>query len=55
MAAGSAVDQRDDALSALVNLGYKEALSKKALDKLDIAPDASLEEVLKAALKILLR
>lgn len=47
--------QREDALSALVNLGYKEALSKKALDSLEIAADASLEEVLKAALKILMR
>jgi Holliday junction DNA helicase RuvA len=53
--AGSASDQREDALSALVNLGYKETLSKKALDKLEIAPGASLEEILKAALKILLR
>ncbi len=53
--AGTACDQREDALSALVNLGYKEALSKKALDKLEIAPGTSLEEILKAALKILLR
>ncbi len=53
--AGSASDQREDALSALVNLGYKETLSKKALDKMEIAPGASLEEILKAALKILLR
>ncbi len=47
--------QREDALSALVNLGYKENLSKKALDNLEIAPGASLEETLKAALKILMR
>lgn len=53
--AGTAIDQREDALSALVNLGYKETLSKKALDKLEIAPGTSLEEILKAALKILLR
>jgi Holliday junction DNA helicase RuvA len=48
-------DLREDALSALTNLGYKEALSKKALANLEIPPDSSLEEVLKAALKILLR
>jgi Holliday junction DNA helicase RuvA len=46
---------RQDALSALINLGYKEALSKKALANLDIPPGSSLEEILKAALKILLR
>lgn len=51
----TAGDQREDALSALVNLGYKENLSKKALDNLEIAPGASLEETLKAALKILMR
>ena len=48
-------NQREDALSALVNLGYKESLSKKALDNLEIAPGTSLEEILKAALKVLLR
>jgi Holliday junction DNA helicase RuvA len=46
---------REDALSALINLGYKESLSKKALANLEIPPDSSLEEILKAALKILLR
>ena len=54
-AAANVGDQREDALSALVNLGYKESLSKKALDKLEIVPGTSLEEILKAALKILLR
>lgn len=53
--AAAAGDQREDALSALVNLGYKESLSKKALDNLEIAPGSSLEEILKAALKILMR
>lgn len=52
---GAGGGQREDALSALVNLGYKDALSKKALDSLDVAPGASLEEVLKAALKVLMR
>jgi Holliday junction DNA helicase RuvA len=44
-----------DALSALVNLGYKETLARKALKSLKIAPGTSLEEVLKAALKILVK
>jgi Holliday junction DNA helicase RuvA len=46
---------REDALSALTNLGYKESLSKKALENLEFPPDSSLEDILKAALKILLR
>jgi Holliday junction DNA helicase RuvA len=45
----------DDALSALVNLGYKDSLSKNALANLEIPAGSSLEEILKAALKILLR
>lgn len=45
----------EDAQSALVNLGYKEAQARKVLEAMEIAPDASLEEVLKGALKILVR
>ncbi|AMV72991.1 Holliday junction branch migration protein RuvA [Desulfuromonas carbonis] len=45
----------EDAQSALVNLGYKEAQARKVLENMEISPDASLEEVLKGALKILLR
>ncbi len=44
-----------DALSALVNLGYKETLARKALQGLKITPGAPLEEILKAALKILVK
>jgi len=44
-----------DALSALVNLGYKETLARKALKSLKIAPATPLEEILKAALQILLK
>ena len=47
------VDDHQDALSALVNLGYKESLAKKALKSLKIEAGTPLEEVLKAALKIL--
>lgn len=45
----------EDALSALVNLGYKEAQARKTLETMEITPDAGVEEVLKGALKILVR
>lgn len=45
----------DDALSALVNLGYKESVAKKVVEALEIPADASVEDVLKAALKILMK
>jgi Holliday junction DNA helicase RuvA len=50
-----APDQTEDALSALLNLGYKEAQARKALSALVIAPETSLEEILKNALKSLMR
>ncbi len=45
----------EDALSALTNLGYKETLARKALQSIEISPEATLEEVLPAALKHLTR
>ena len=45
----------DDALSALVNLGYKEAQAKKALAALQPMADTTVEEMLKGALKILIK
>ena len=51
----AAANHHQDALSALVNLGYKEALARNALKNLPAAPGAPLEEVLKAALKILVK
>lgn len=48
-------NRHEDALSALINLGYKETLARKALKNLQIAPGNSLEEILKAALKILVK
>lgn len=51
----SADDSHKDALSALVNLGYKETLAKRALINLQLAPEASLEDILKAALQVLLK
>ncbi len=44
---------REDAVSALVNLGYKENLAKKAVKSLEVPPGAALEEILKRALQIL--
>lgn len=49
----TAIDSHQDALSALINLGYKEVLARKALKTVKTAPAAALEEVLKAALKVL--
>lgn len=51
----SAADPCDEALSALVNLGYKENLARKAMESLEVPPGASLEEILKGALKVLSR
>ena len=48
-------ESHQDALSALVNLGYKEPLARRALKSLKIAPGTPLEEILKAALKILVK
>ncbi|HKJ04893.1 MAG TPA: Holliday junction branch migration protein RuvA [Geopsychrobacteraceae bacterium] len=45
----------NDAVSALVNLGYKESLAKKALKGIEIQPNTTLEEILKGALKILVK
>jgi Holliday junction DNA helicase RuvA len=45
----------EDVASALINLGYKEAVVKKALAELRISPDDSMEQVLKQALKALMK
>lgn len=45
----------EDVASALINLGYKEAVVKKALAELQISPDDSMEQVLKQALKALMK
>lgn len=44
---------REDAISALTNLGYKENLANKAVKSLDFPSDTALEEVLKKALQLL--
>ncbi len=45
----------DDVASALVNLGYKEAVVRKVLAEMTIEPDASTEVVLRQALKVLMK
>lgn len=55
LAIAPAPDLSDDALSALLNLGYKEAQARKALAAIVIAPETPLEEILKSALKSLMR
>lgn len=45
----------EDALSALVNLGYKEVQARKVLEAIECPPGAPLEQVLKGALRILVR
>lgn len=44
-----------DALSALMNLGYKETLARRALQSLKLTRDTQLEDILKAALQLLLK
>lgn len=46
---------RDDVASALVNLGYKEAVVSKVLAELDLDQDTPMEAVLKIALKRLMK
>ncbi len=54
-AARNTGDPLADVLSALVNLGYKEPQARKALEALEVAGDAPMEEILKGALKVLAR
>ena len=46
-------DSLDDLISALVNLGYKENLAKKAVESLELSPDVTFENALKSALKLI--
>jgi Holliday junction DNA helicase RuvA len=46
---------RDDVISALVNLGYKESVVNKALGEIKITGDDTVETILKQALKILMK
>jgi len=48
-------DPLADVLSALVNLGYKEPQARKVLEAIEIAGEASMETILKGALKVLAR
>lgn len=46
---------RDDVASALINLGYKEALVIKTLSEIETGTEAPMETVLKLALKRLMK
>ncbi|MCM2264900.1 MAG: Holliday junction branch migration protein RuvA [Desulfuromonadales bacterium] len=48
-------DPLADVISALVNLGYKDAQARKVLETMEISHDAPMEEILKGALKVLAR
>lgn len=48
-------DPLADVISALVNLGYKDAQARKILESMEIAHDTPMEEILKGALKVLAR
>ena len=48
-------DVAEDVISALINLGYKEQQVRKALAGLDAGGGVSVEELLKQALKILMK
>ena len=47
--------QLDDVVSALVNLGYKEHQARKILASMELTQEATTEQILKGALKILVR
>ncbi|WP_298436644.1 Holliday junction branch migration protein RuvA [Geobacter sp.] len=53
--APAAAGMLDDVTSALVNLGYKEAVVAKVIAELDVPADTPMESVLKLALKRLMR
>lgn len=48
---GKAADIYDDAVSALVNLGYNRTHAERALGKIGVAKDATLTAVIKDVLK----
>jgi len=48
-------DVVEDVVSALLNLGYKEPQVRKVIGSLDAAQGNSLEELLKQALKVLMK
>lgn len=53
VAPGQGKDSLDDLISALINLGYKETLAKKAVESMELSPEATLEDGIKGALKLL--
>jgi len=54
-ATAASSNKSDDALSALINLGYREKQAGAAIAKVDLETNTSMEAILKAALKHLSR
>ena len=54
-ASTAAAGVKDDVTSALLNLGYKEQQVRKVLMEVECSTTATVEEVLKQALKILMK
>jgi holliday junction DNA helicase RuvA len=46
---------KEDVLSALINLGYKESVVQKALGEIKFGEESTVETILKQALKILMK
>jgi len=55
LAGQSSGDTVNDVISALINLGYKENQARKILESMELAPNVPMEDVLKGALKVLVR
>lgn len=56
LAAATSSGDRDDAVSALVNLGYKRPVAEEAVNKAQQArPDIRIEELVREALSILMK
>jgi Holliday junction DNA helicase RuvA len=51
---GSGPSILDDAVSALINLGYKPAEARRAVDSVGAAVDGSLETLLRKSLAVIL-
>jgi Holliday junction DNA helicase RuvA len=50
-ASGARRSIRDDAVSALMNLGYSKAHAESALDKVELTDDTKIEEAIRTGLK----
>lgn len=51
LSGGASTDEKNEAIEALVALGYSASDALRAVKQVDLAEDASVEEILKASLK----